>query len=75
MLITKWVGDARESLSSKTEMVIRAFRKCSISVAIDGSEDKDINIRGVEDYTVEMSDSDSSSDGEASNEDPFADSS
>ena len=56
-------------------MVIHTFLKCGISVAIDGSENKDINIRGLENYTVQMSDCDSSSDGEATDEDPFADSS
>jgi len=37
-------------------MVIRAFKKCGISVAIDGSEDEEININNVEDYKVEKSD-------------------
>ena len=37
-------------------MVIRAFKKCGISVAIDGSEDEEININNVEDYKVENSD-------------------
>ena len=56
-------------------MVIHTFFKCDISVAIDGSENKDINIRGLEDYTIQMSDCDSSSDGVTTDEDPFADSS
>ena len=34
-------------------MVIRGFRKCGISVAIDSSEDDKINIKGLEGYQVE----------------------
>ena len=39
-------------------MVIRAFKKCGISVAIDGSEDEEMNINNIEDYEVESSDED-----------------
>ena len=31
-------------------MVVRAFRKCGISVAADGSEDYKINLKELEDY-------------------------
>ena len=75
ILITKWVGAAWEQVSQKKEMVQRAFKKCGISVPINGSEDTDIKIRGLEGYTVRISESDSepedlfeldSSDGECS---------
>ena len=61
VLFTKWVGAAWEELSSKTDMIVRSFEKCGISVAPDGSEDEKINIIGLEDYNVESDD----------NEDPF----
>ena len=48
-------------------MVRRSFKKCGISVAIDGSEDDEINIKGLEDYSV-------GDEGDATDdEDPFAD--
>ena len=53
------------------EMIIRSFRKCGISVAIDGSEDSDININGLENYSVESDDDVTDEDPEE--EDPFAD--
>ena len=48
VLFTKWVGAAWEELLSKTEMIVRSFEKCGISVAPDGSEDGKINIIGLE---------------------------
>ena len=39
-------------------MIIRGFRKCGISVAVDGSEDNDINIKGLENYKVDSDDDD-----------------
>ena len=53
ILITKWVGTAWSEVSAKKEVIIRAFKKCAISVHIDGSEDHDINIKGLDDYHVE----------------------
>ena len=52
ILLSKWVGEAWEEVCAKPEMIIRSFRKCGISVAVDGSEDEVININGVDDYTV-----------------------
>jgi hypothetical protein len=49
ILITKWVGQAwRELHQDKSETIIRSFKKCGISTAPDGSEDDQINIRGLE---------------------------
>lgn len=53
LLLTKWIGQAWEEVSSNKEMVCRSFKKCGISVAIDGSEDDQIHIEGLEDYSVE----------------------
>ena len=58
-----------ESFIQKRSVDLRILQvRYCISVAIDGSEDKDISISGLEDYTVEMSNSDSTSNGEATNE-------
>ena len=56
------------------EMVIRSFRKCGISVAINGSEDSSININGLEKYCVESDDEsgDEVTDEDLEEEDPFA---
>ena len=64
VLITKWVGAAWSQVSQKKEMVQRAFKKCGISVSIDGSEDAAINIRGLEEYTVRSTVSESESEEE-----------
>ena len=69
ILFTKWVGEALETLSADKEMIIRSFKKCGISVAVDGSEDTEINIKGLEDYSVEEDDEELSDE----DEDPFAD--
>ena len=46
-------------------MVIRSFKKCGISTAINGSEDDEINIAGLEDYHI--------GDDEVFEDDPFGD--
>ena len=59
-LITQWVGEAWELLSNELkESIVRSFRKCSITIALDGSEDNDINIGGLEGYTVGVQGSES----------------
>jgi len=37
-------------------MVMRGFKKCGISVSVDGSEDDQINIKDLEGYPVDDSD-------------------
>jgi hypothetical protein len=49
ILFTTWVGEAWETLSADKEMIIRSFKKSGICVATDGSEDAEINIKGLED--------------------------
>lgn len=46
---------------------MRAFKKCGISTAADGSEDFEIHLEGLEDYTCSLDDM------EAEEGDPFAD--
>ena len=67
LLFTKWVGQAWEETAAKHAMVVRAFRKCGISLPIDGSQDSEINIKELNHYTVnEETDLDD-------DDDPFAD--
>lgn len=40
ILFTKWVGKAWEEISTKKDMAIHSFKKCGISIAVDGSEDE-----------------------------------
>ena len=63
-------------------MSVCSFKKCGISVPIDGSEDSEINIIGPEDYTIGESDSEDEAtddeidlfeDEELSEFDPFKD--
>lgn len=61
ILFTKWVGQAWEEISSMKAMIKRSFVKAGIAVAIDGSQDSEINIDGLADYSVD-SDDDSSDD-------------
>ena len=73
MLFTKWVGEAWEEVSSNKDMIVRSFRKVGIALAIDGSEDGDININGLENYTIEEdheeSEDEDSEDGESEDDD------
>ena len=36
VLFIKWVGQAWEGISTKKDVIIRSFKKCGISVGIDG---------------------------------------
>jgi len=49
------------------EIVIHCFKKCGTAVAIDGSEDSEIHIEGIDDYIIEDEE-----DKESTDEDPFA---
>ena len=54
VLMTNWVADAYAKLSQRAacQSTARTFRRCGISVQIDGSEDEDIEIRGLRNYKV-----------------------
>ena len=62
VLLTSWIGQAWEELSSNKSMIIRAFKKCGISVAADGSEDDEVEIMGLEKYEIGFEESDSDED-------------
>ena len=52
VLFTRWVGEAWEQVSREKDKIIRSFKKCGISVPIDGSGDGEINIKELENYEV-----------------------
>ena len=53
VLLTRWVAQAWEEASAHRDMVIRSFRKCGISLPIDGTLDTEINLEGIPDYKVD----------------------
>ena len=57
VLITGWVGAAWADLCQQKDMIKRAFRKCGISVPIDGSRDEEISIKGLCNYIVRRDES------------------
>ena len=64
ILFTKWVGQSWEEVSTDRDLV---FKKCGISVAVDGTEDGQIHIEGLDNYSAE------DNEGEFTDEDPFSD--
>ena len=67
-LFTHWLGQAWEEVSADREMANRSFGKCGIAMAVDGSENSEINISELEEYAVDEDDDEYTDD-----EDPFAD--
>ena len=51
VLTTKWVADAWQKVSKNKDMVICSFVKCG---KLDGSEDDQVNVRGLEGYTMPL---------------------
>ncbi|KAF8418731.1 hypothetical protein EV426DRAFT_618191, partial [Tirmania nivea] len=47
ILMTKWVAAAWKSVSGNCDMITRPFRKCGITVPIDGTADFEIHIEGI----------------------------
>ena len=53
ILMTKWIGSAWETFCKNHEDTIKAsFVECGIAVAIDGTEDALIHVRGLDNYEV-----------------------
>lgn len=50
VLLTKWVGNAWQETNK--DVVIRSFKKCGISVDLDGTENDTVNIEGVPGYEM-----------------------
>ena len=52
--MTKWVGEAWSKVG-KTKYVlsiIRSFKKCGLSVGLDGSENDEVNIESLREYQM-----------------------
>ena len=52
VLVTKWVGKAWTKVGSNRDMVVRTFKKCGISLSLDGSENGEIHIESIEEYEL-----------------------
>ena len=52
VLMTKWVGEAWSKVGKMKDSIIRSFKKCGLSVALDGSEDDQVNIEGIPNYQI-----------------------
>ena len=50
--MTKWVGEAWSKVGKMRNSIIRSFKKCGLSVALDGSENADVNIEGLPEYQM-----------------------
>ena len=47
VLVTKWVGKAWTEVGSNRDMVVRRFKKCGISLSLDGSKNGEIHIESI----------------------------
>ena len=54
VLVTKWVGKAWAEVGSNCDMVVRSFKKCDISLYLDGSENGEIHIESIEEYNCQQ---------------------
>ena len=52
LLATKWVGKAWVEVGSNRDVVVRSFKKCVISVSLDGSKNGEIHIESIEEYEL-----------------------
>ena len=55
-LLTKWVAEAWKEINRNKETVIRSFKKCGLSLTLDGKENDEINIEGIPDYEMPQAD-------------------
>lgn len=81
ILMAKWLGESWTEFFAEggQAQVEKAFKRCGMLNAIDGSEDSEIHVQGIEDYTIgESSDEEESesdgSDGESETEGSDSDS-
>ena len=54
VFMTKWVGEACSKVGRMKDSVIRSFKKCGLSMALDGSENDEGNIEGMPSAFVNM---------------------
>ena len=48
----KWVGEACPKVGKMKHFIIRFFKKCGLSVALDGSEKDEVTIEGLRQYQM-----------------------
>ena len=50
--MTKWTGKAFPKVGKMKDSIKRSFKKCGLSVALDGSENDEVNIEGLPEYQM-----------------------
>ena len=50
--MTKWVAQAWSKVGKMKDSIICSFKKCGLLVALDGSEDDEVNIEGLLEYQI-----------------------
>ena len=50
----KWVRQGWEDVSAKETTLIHSFKACGFFVAVDGSEDTEINTMGLNNYCIQL---------------------
>ena len=52
VLMTKWVREAWSKVGKMKDSITLSFKKCGLSVALDGSENDEVNIEGLPEYQM-----------------------
>ena len=50
--MTMWVGEAWSKVGKMKDSIIRSFKKCGLSVALDRSDNDELNIDGLPEYQM-----------------------
>mgnify|MGYP001799245490 FL=1 len=53
------MGVAWQEANQKKDIIVRSFKKCGISLAVDGSENSAVNIEGIPNYQMPAANDDS----------------
>ena len=48
----KWVGEAWYKFGKMNHFITLSFKKCGLSVALDGSQNDEVNIEGLPEYQM-----------------------
>ena len=52
VLMTKWVSETWSKVGKMKNSIISSFKKCGLSLALDGSENDKVNIEGLPEYQM-----------------------
>ena len=69
ILMTKWIATAWQEVCGKKDMIVRSFKKCGLSLNLDGSEDEQLSVEGLPDYKYRVA---AVEEGDASQDDAAA---